>query len=1034
MDMQYGNYWMQGLQPPQGQQQADALEHDGQRAASAEWKEPSSSNGNGGASVQHPQSPPIDLSDFSLADFSAPQHSPSLASPGGFFNVNPNTLNNYLLSLHPSNTPTYNAVSYGNTSWSSQQTQVPLSSYSSLNGATTSASPPQISQQSSLQQAVIDPALTTMQDPPSSSLNAYSPPPNGNQMQSSQQSQPQMQRSQQSLYGQYPMMNYLGSPYLSQQQHSPTQGTLSPFALHSPSSMSIPTNQFYGTNLTPPSSSSTPAPAPPSVQSPEQTRKDQFLTSLKAALQPKEFSGARGVQHLVMLITEYGVQDVDAETRRDILTKIRDNAGNHFFRAWLENSGAMEVTREWLKAGATGTEDNQMLETIMPLLHSFAPPPSVYLRGAQALHDVFFAVLSLVGAKITDRLPFTGETLSASKIGKIVRKIAKEVPIPAVKDMASDLERKWRERFVASHAQDGQHPQPMNVDEDVVVAATTTVTVGGSGANGGSNGHVQQAKKRKSEPLASKSGPPAKKQAIASSSSAASSSSSKSAVKKEPKSSTSTSANNASLKESKTDSSFFSAPKPKPKLPSFKKAAAAPAPHPPSTSVSASAAIANGSGPTTGGPAVKKEPDPNVAQPSAIDPFQEALKDMAKGRKGSPASGPASTPPGVGTPPPPPQKGLQGKKKKSVTWPAEDQLEKVKWIERAMYDDDEGSVDGSHALHNVRDYDRDEGAALHVNSHLFEELIDFVEPSLVGFPDGLEVRPRGEESQEKVVQEQREQTALGAMYLTPQQIPDSPAEPAIQLTPEQTDENVKVMMTGPEVDGLFWTNAPSGMHEDEHMMGGAGAGAGLGAGAGGGTPSVSDLVGQLAGVGAQRPGIDLSALTQLTSMGTSLTAEQLSQLAQYITAQRQQQQQQPQAQQPNGAWDPYYAAGGQGQQAYQDAAPPTGPAGHGPGERDKRWAPPDGPAGWQNDGFGGAGRGRGGRGGGRGGARSEAHRATRSRIPCADMAISATSATSYLDGCFARTERKRDQNPKLDAAGKLLPVLDFGSDALSECA
>lgn len=72
---------------------------------------------------------------------------------------------------------------------------------------------------------------------------------------------------------------------------------------------------------------------------------------------------------LIPIITEYGVQDVDAETRRDILTKIRDNAGNHFFRAWLENSGAMEVTREWLKAGATGTEDNQMLETIMPLLH-----------------------------------------------------------------------------------------------------------------------------------------------------------------------------------------------------------------------------------------------------------------------------------------------------------------------------------------------------------------------------------------------------------------------------------------------------------------------------------------------------------------------------------------------------------------------------------------------------------------------------------------------------------------------------------------
>lgn len=70
MDMQYGNYWMQGLQPPQGQQQADTLEHDAQRAASAEWKEPSSSNGNG---VQHPQSPALDLSDFSLADFSGEQ-------------------------------------------------------------------------------------------------------------------------------------------------------------------------------------------------------------------------------------------------------------------------------------------------------------------------------------------------------------------------------------------------------------------------------------------------------------------------------------------------------------------------------------------------------------------------------------------------------------------------------------------------------------------------------------------------------------------------------------------------------------------------------------------------------------------------------------------------------------------------------------------------------------------------------------------------------------------------------------------------
>lgn len=56
--------------------------------------------------------------------------------------------------------------------------------------------------------------------------------------------------------------------------------------------------------------------------------------------------------------------------------------------------------------------------------------------------------------------------------------------------MASNLERKWRERFVAPHAQDGQQGvQPMNVDEDIVVATTTN-------ASSSSNGHAQQGRSR----------------------------------------------------------------------------------------------------------------------------------------------------------------------------------------------------------------------------------------------------------------------------------------------------------------------------------------------------------------------------------------------------------------------------------------------------------------------------------------------------------------------------------------------------------
>jgi hypothetical protein len=75
------------------------------------------------------------------------------------------------------------------------------------------------------------------------------------------------------------------------------------------------------------------------------------------------------VQQIVSKIIEFGIMEVSAQTRLDILTKIRDNAGNNYFRAWLENVSAMDITREWLKAGATTNGDNQVLETVMPLLH-----------------------------------------------------------------------------------------------------------------------------------------------------------------------------------------------------------------------------------------------------------------------------------------------------------------------------------------------------------------------------------------------------------------------------------------------------------------------------------------------------------------------------------------------------------------------------------------------------------------------------------------------------------------------------------------
>jgi hypothetical protein len=114
----------------------------------------------------------------------------------------------------------------------------------------------------------------------------------------------------------------------------------------------------------------------------------------------------------------------------------------------------------------------------------------------------------------------------------------------------------------------------------------------------------------------------------------------------------------AAVKDAKADFSFFSAPKPKAKLPSFKKAAV---------------------------PAQLKKDEANVALPSSFDPFQEALKSM-KARKDSPA---VSTPPAASASTPPLiSLGKNGRKKKCVTWATDEQLVSIRLIERAIYDDD----------------------------------------------------------------------------------------------------------------------------------------------------------------------------------------------------------------------------------------------------------------------------------------------------------------------------------------------------------
>ncbi|KAH9853393.1 hypothetical protein C2E23DRAFT_728801, partial [Lenzites betulinus] len=139
------------------------------------------------------------------------------------------------------------------------------------------------------------------------------------------------------------------------------------------------------------------------------------------------------------------------------------------------------------------------------------------------------------------------------------------------------------------------------------------------------------------------------------------------------------------------------------------------------------------------------------------------------------------------------------------------------------------ATQGSLPTHSLRDLDRDEGAALH--NHLFEEQMEWTEPQPLEMPPELEIPPRGGESQERAAQEEREQTALVASYASAAQIPDSPAEPPTQIPDEQVDADVRVMLAGEDVEGLFWEGgapAPT-LADGAHTA-----------------SSVADLVGQLA--------------------------------------------------------------------------------------------------------------------------------------------------------------------------------------------
>jgi protein phosphatase 1 regulatory subunit 10 len=138
-------------------------------------------------------------------------------------------------------------------------------------------------------------------------------------------------------------------------------------------------------------------------------------------------------------------------------------------------------------------------------------------------------------------------------------------------------------------------------------------------------------------------------------------------------------------------------------------------------------------------------------------------------------------------------------------------------------------------------------------------------PTAIDIPIDIDLTQRGQQSSERTAQEEREQTALGALYMTAAQIPDSPGEPSATIAEEEVDLDVKLMTVGPECDLVLWSEAAQVPQV-----------------------SVADLVNQLAAGGMDHPMNGL--LTNGSSLGfdpntlSSIPPEHMQQLMQQAQA------------------------------------------------------------------------------------------------------------------------------------------------------
>ncbi|KAH8921436.1 hypothetical protein BT69DRAFT_331091 [Atractiella rhizophila] len=167
-------------------------------------------------------------------------------------------------------------------------------------------------------------------------------------------------------------------------------------------------------------------------------------------------------------------------------------------------------------------------------------------------------------------------------------------------------------------------------------------------------------------------------------------------------------------------------------------------------------------------PSITKIKQPAPPPAPAIDAFTAALANVASSHKNVGVLPPLSTAMSSST--------NRKSKKKSVSFAEGDSLVQIKIVERVVYDEDE-EMNIHHSMSEARTMDISEGHAMrhHAEELEIQEEIDWFEPSEIELTseDNEELK-----SLEAPLQLEREKITEAVVYLTDEDVPFSPNEPA----------------------------------------------------------------------------------------------------------------------------------------------------------------------------------------------------------------------------------------------------------------